>query len=71
MKKTDRTEIKRIVNDEISNFISNELDKEVSKAMKSATSKTREELLKTISDVLDSMYKVLWQKRQFWKADIK
>ena len=67
----DKTEVKAIVDDEIKKFISDSLDKEITKILKGSNSMTRMELIKTIKDALESVYKMLWVKRDFWKTDIK
>lgn len=67
----NNTEVKKIVKDEINNFISNALDTEINKIIKSSNSKSRDELIKTIKNSIEAVYKVLWQKRDFWKTDIK
>ena len=67
----NKTEVTKIVKDEIDKFVSNSLDKEVKNIIKKGGTQTRDETLKTISDVIEAMYKVLWQKKQFWKTDIK
>jgi len=67
MNKSDVTDI---VKKEIKKFIDSELDKEASKILH-AKSKTRDELIKTIKDSLEAVYKMLWVKRDFWKSDIR
>lgn len=67
----NKTDIIKLVNDEIKKFISNDLDNEVGKILKSKASNTRDELIKTIKNSMESVYKLLWQKRDFWKSDIK
>jgi hypothetical protein len=67
----DKTEVKAIVDDEIKKFISDSLDKEITKILKGSNSTTRVELIKTIKNALESVYKMLWVKRDFWKTDIK
>ena len=64
-------DIKRIVNTEISKFINDSLDKEIKKIMMKSNTMTRNEMIKTIKDSLESVYKLLWQKRDFWKNDIR
>jgi len=71
MKDMDKNQIKVLVNDEIKNFIKDELDKEMRKILHKSNSQTRDEMIKTIKDSLESVYKMLWQKRDFWKTDIK
>lgn len=67
----DNTDVKRIVNDEINKFVNDALDKEIKKVMARSNSQTRTELISTIKNSLEAVYKVLWQKRDFWKTDIK
>jgi len=62
--------IKSIVNDEIEKFIKDSLDKEITKLLKSNNSKTRKEQLDTIKSAMESVYKMMWVKRDFWKSDI-
>jgi len=64
-------DVKKIVNDEIKKFVSDSLDKEIKKILHSTNSTSRDELLNTIKNAIESVYKVLWQKREFWKTDIK
>ena len=44
---------------------------EIKKRLNNKGSKSRAELIKIISDSMEAVYKVLWQKRDFWKKDIK
>ncbi len=67
----NKTEIKEIVKDEINKFIENSLDKELKNLLKNPNSQSRNELIKTIKDSLEAVYKTLWSKRDFWKNDIK
>ena len=66
-----KTEVSSIVKDEINKFIKSSLDKEIKNVLSTSNSKSREELVKTITNALEGVYKVLWQKRDFWKKDIK
>jgi len=66
----DSAEIVRIVNDEIRKFVANSLDKEIKKIMH-GSSATRDELISTIKNAQEAVYKTLWQKREIWKNDIK
>jgi len=63
--------IKRIVNDEITKFVNDSLDKEIKKILAKSNSQTRGEMISTIKNAIEAVYKVLWQKRDFWKTDIK
>lgn len=67
----NKTDIKEIVRDEINKFVNDSLDKEIKKALSSSNSQSRAEMIKTIKDAMEAVYKVLWQKRDFWKTDIK
>lgn len=66
----NKTDVKDIVKSEIKKYFDSELDKEVSAVLKKK-SKTRDELIITIKDSLEAVYKMLWTKRDFWKSDIK
>ena len=67
----DNSDVKGIVNDEIKKFAIDRLDKEMAKIMHNKNSATRAELIQTIRDSMEGVFKVLWQKRDFWKTDIK
>ncbi len=67
----DRNEVKEIVNSEIKKFVDDSLDKEVKKILRSSNSQSRDELITTIKNAMESVYKLLWQKKEFWKSDIK
>jgi len=67
----DKQEVTRIVNDEIKSFVSNSLDKEIKKVLGKSNTQTRGEVISIIKNAMESVYKVLWQKRDFWKTDIR
>lgn len=67
----NKVEVKAIVNDEIKKFVTDMLDKEIKKILHNQNSASRDELIHRIKDSMEAVYKVLWQKRDFWKADIK
>lgn len=67
----DKNDVKGIVNDEIKKFVSDALDKEIKKILHNKNSASRDELIKTIKDAMESVYKMLWVKKEFWKSDIK
>jgi hypothetical protein len=67
----DKLEVKEIVNDEINKFVNDALDKEVKKVLSKSNSQTRGEMIAAIKNAMEAVYKVLWQKREFWKTDIK
>lgn len=64
-------DVKKIVNDEIKKFVSDSLDKEVKKILSKSGSQTRSETITTIKNAMESVFKVLWQKKEFWKTDIR
>lgn len=66
-----KQDIEKIVNDEIKRFVSDSLDKELKKILANGNSQSRKEMIKTIKDSMETVYKTLWQKREFWKSDIK
>lgn len=67
----DKLDVKAIVNDEINKFVNDSLDKEVKKILSKSNSQTRAEMISTIKNAMEAVYKVLWQKRDFWKSDIR
>ena len=67
----DENNVRAIVREEINKIIKDELDKEIKKILHNSGSQSRTEMIKTIKDALESVYKLLWQKRDFWKNDIK
>jgi len=67
----DKQEVKGIVNDEINKFVNDSLDKEVKKILGKSNSQTRGETISIIKNAMEAVYKMLWQKRDFWKTDIK
>ncbi len=67
----NKTDVTKIVNQEIKKFVSDTLDAEIKKVLARKGSKTRDELVKTIGDSIEGVYKILWQKRDFWKKDIR
>lgn len=67
----DKNEVKEIVNSEIKKFVDDSLDKEMKKILRNSNSQSRDELISTIKNAMESVYKLLWQKKEFWKSDIK
>ena len=64
-------EVKRIVNDEIKKFVADSLDKEIKKILHSKNSVSRDEMTSTIKDGMDGVFKMLWQKKDFWQMGVK
>jgi hypothetical protein len=69
-KELSTDDVKKIVNDEISKYTSNNLDKDIKKILHTQ-SQSRIELVNIIKSNLESVFKTLWVKRDFWKTDIK
>ena len=67
----DKAAVKRIVNDEINKFISDSLDKEMKKILRSNSSDSRDELVNTIKNSFEEVFKNMWQKRDYWRNSIK
>lgn len=70
-KELDSDAVKKIVEKELAKILASDLDDFVSKILKQKNSKSRKETLLTIKDGIEAVFKVLWQKRDFWKTDIK
>ena len=71
MDKMSKPEVQDIVKDEIKKFVNDSLDKEIKKHISKSNSPTRGEIVSIIKNALEAVYKVLWQKRDFWKTDIR
>jgi len=71
MDKNEINDIKEIVNDEIKKFVNDSLDKEIRKVIHNSSSQSRDELISTIKNAMEAVYKMLWVKRDFWKSDVK
>jgi hypothetical protein len=67
----DNDSVKDIVKSEIKKFVDDSLDKEMKKILRSSNSQSRDEVINTIKNAMEAVYKMLWQKKDFWKADIK
>jgi len=65
------SDVKKIVNDEIKKFVDDSLDKEIKKQLHNSNSQSHEELISIIINAIEAVYKTLWQRREFWKNDIK
>ena len=67
----EKNDVEKIVKDEIRKFVNDSLDKEIKKVLKSSNSQSRDELITTIKNAMESVYKMLWIKKEFWKSEIK
>jgi hypothetical protein len=64
-----KTEIKDIVNDEMSKFVTRELENEMTKLLK--TGKPRDEMVDLIKVALTALYKYMWIRKDVWQNDIR
>lgn len=71
MKNLSKTDIEKIVKDELKSFLSSKLDDELSSLVKSSTSKTRRELAELNKEAISKLAEFLWIRRSIWKNDIK
>lgn len=67
----DKVEVEKIIRDEIKIFVKDMLDKEIARILRERNSKTRQEIVAMMKDGLEAVFKTLWQKRDFWKTDIR
>jgi hypothetical protein len=67
----DKADVKKIVTDEIDKFLKDSLDKEVKKLIHSNNSQSRSEMIKTIKNALEDLFKALWFRHQLWSDSIK
>jgi hypothetical protein len=67
----DNNDVKTIVKDEINKFVNDALDREVKKILKKSGSQTRNEMINSIGDAMEMVFKTLWVKRDFWRTGIK
>ena len=65
------TQIKKIIKSEFDKLMKDSLDREMKNVLQKSNSASRAELIRTIKNSMEAVYKVLWQKREFWKTDIK
>lgn len=67
----NNNDIKKIVNDELNKFVSNNLDKEMKTILHNKNTQTRDEMINTIKNSLESVIKTLWLKKDFWRDTVK
>jgi len=67
----EKNDVEKIANDEIKKFVNDNLDKEMKRILRNSNSHTRDEMISTIKNAMEAVVKVLWQKKDFWKTDIK
>jgi hypothetical protein len=64
-------DIQKMIKDEIAKFVKDSLDVEMKKILANQNSMSRKELADAMKKAMESVTRVLWQKRDFWKTDIK
>jgi len=67
----NKSDVEEIVKKEIDKFVNDSFDKEIKKVLAKSSTQSRNEMINSIKNAMESVYKVLWQKRDFWKTDIK
>lgn len=70
-KEFTKSDIEKIVKDEIKNFITKELDGEISKLLKASSAKSRKEAVEISKEAISKMAEFLYIRRNVWKGDIK
>lgn len=71
MKNYTKSEIEKIVRDEIKSYIKDQIDDEISKAVKKAGGKSRKEVIEIAKEAVSKLAEFLWVRRNVWKGDIR
>lgn len=71
MSELSKTDVQKIVKDEIDKFINNEFEKSFKRFAKNNNSPVRNEIIELIKSSITSVYKFMWLRRDVWKNDIK
>ena len=66
-----KEDIKKIVKDEIKNFIQREFDTEIQKILSKSTGKSRKEMVKLVKDGVAKLAEFLWVRKSVWQNDIR
>jgi hypothetical protein len=67
----NKSDIEKIVKDEIKIFIKNGLDSEVSKLLKASSGSSRKETIEIAKEALSKFAEFMYIRKSIWKADIK
>lgn len=70
-KELTKSDIQKIVKDEIKDFISKDLEKEMGKSIKKNNSDPRKEIINISKQAIEKLAEFLWVRRNIWKGDIK
>jgi len=71
MNNLSKTEVEKIVKDEIKKYIANKLDDDISKLVKSMSSKTRKASVDISKGAINKLAEFLWIRRSIYQNDIK
>lgn len=66
-----KTEIKKIVEDEIKIYLEKVLDDEIAKLLKTNNSKTRRESTTISKNAVGKLAEFMWVRKSIWQNDIK
>jgi len=64
-----KSDVEKIVKDEINNFVSKQLETEMSKLLKRG--KAHQDVNELVRIALETLFKNLWIRRTIWMADMK
>ena len=71
MDNLSKSDIKKIIKDELDDFARNQLDKEMAAILKNSNSSTRKETIELTKMALAAFAKYMWIRKSVWQADIK
>jgi hypothetical protein len=70
-KELTKSDVEKIVKDEIKSFMSKDLEKEIGKAIKKNNSDPRKEMIEISKQAIEKLAEFLWVRRNVWKGDIR
>jgi len=71
MENLNKSDIKKIIKDELDNFAKNQLDKEIKSLMAKSNSSTRKESIEIVKMALAAFAKYMWIRKSVWQTDIR
>ena len=71
MAELSKSDVNKIVKDELDKFINNEFEKVFKRYMRNNNSSVRNEVIELIKSSITSVYKFMWLRRDVWKGDIR
>ncbi|NJO59689.1 MAG: hypothetical protein HC836_15700 [Richelia sp. RM2_1_2] len=66
----NKSEIRKIVQDELASILNKELDKKIADLLKKKNSKTSTAATDISKDSLDALYRFMYLRRNIWKKDL-